>query len=142
MYIQVGYGLEGALPDATAFDITEYEIKPHFRANDYEGGLAAGIDSILKAVRGEYKGTGHTIAERRTGRNAGGGGFVFLIIFIIFMIMISRLRSKRGYRYSGFGGPFIGGWSGSSGGGWSSGGSSGFSGGGGSFGGGGAGSSW
>ena len=142
MYIQVGYGLEGALPDATAFDITEYEIKPHFRTNDYEGGLAAGIDSILKAVRGEYKGTGHTVGERRTGRNAGGGGFVFLIIFIIFMIMISRLRSKRGYRYSGFGGPFIGGWSGSSGGGWSSGGSSGFSGGGGSFGGGGAGSSW
>jgi len=142
MFIQVGYGLEGALPDATAFDITEYEIKPHFRTNDYEGGLAAGIDSILKAVRGEYKGTGHTSGERRTGRNAGGGGFVFLIIFIIFMIMISRLRSKRGYRYSGFGGPFIGGWSGSSGGGWSSGGSSGFSGGGGSFGGGGAGSSW
>jgi uncharacterized protein len=48
MYIQVGYGLEGALPDATAFDITEYQIKPRFRANDYEGGLAAGIDSIFK----------------------------------------------------------------------------------------------
>src|ERR1700731_718310 len=53
MYIQAGYGLEGALPDITAFDITEYQIKPHFRANDYEGGLAAGIDSIVKAVRGE-----------------------------------------------------------------------------------------
>src|SRR6202040_951369 len=64
MFIQVGYGLEGALPDLTAFDITEYEIKPHFRTNDYEGGLAAGIDSILKAVRGEYKGTGHTSGER------------------------------------------------------------------------------
>src|SRR5206468_2629004 len=37
MFIQVGYGLEGALPDATAFDITEYRIKPHFRSNDYEG---------------------------------------------------------------------------------------------------------
>ena len=54
MYIQVGYGLEGALPDVTAFDITEYQIKPRFRANDYEGGLAAGIDSIIKAIRGEY----------------------------------------------------------------------------------------
>src|ERR1700682_3468566 len=40
MFVQVGYGLEGALPDAIAFDITEYEIKPHFRTNDYEGGLA------------------------------------------------------------------------------------------------------
>src|ERR1700686_4221291 len=66
MFIQVGYGLEGALPDATAFDITEYQIKPHFRSNDYGGGLAAGIDSIFKAIRGEYKGTGKTVLERRT----------------------------------------------------------------------------
>jgi len=64
MYIQVGYGLEGALPDVTAFDITEYVIKPRFKANDYEGGLAAGIDAILQAVRGEYKGSGHTVRER------------------------------------------------------------------------------
>ena len=36
MFIQVGYGLEGALPDATAFDITERHIKPLFRAGNYE----------------------------------------------------------------------------------------------------------
>ena len=143
MYIQVGYGLEGALPDATAFDITEYQIKPHFRANDYEGGLAAGIDSIIKAIRGEYQGSGKTVRERA----ASGGKFpypflLFLFVMIIFSI-VSRFSRKRGYRYSGFGGPFIGGWSGGSSGGWSSGGGfSGFSGGGGSFGGGGAGSSW
>ncbi|MEP7013971.1 MAG: TPM domain-containing protein [Verrucomicrobiota bacterium] len=144
MFIQVGYGLEGALPDATAFDITEYRIKPHFKTNDYEGGLAAGIDSILQAIRGEYKGTGSTVRERQTGKSNGYGGFVLLIFFIVFMIMISRSKKRRGYRYSGFGGPFIGGWSGGSGGGWSSGGGGGggFSGGGGSFGGGGAGSSW
>ena len=144
MFIQVGYGLEGALPDATAFDITEYEVKPHFRTGDYEGGLAAGIDSMLKAIRGEYKASGVTVRERHTERNSGPGAFVFLIIFVTFMIMIARSRKRRGYRYSGFGGPFVGGWSSGSGGGWSSGGggSSGFSGGGGSFGGGGAGSSW
>src|SRR6185295_9696923 len=38
MFIQTGYGLEGALPDATAFDITEYVIKPRFKSSDYEGG--------------------------------------------------------------------------------------------------------
>src|ERR1700704_3099173 len=73
MFIQVGYGLEGALPDITAFDITENRIKPHFRNNDYEGGLAEGIDSILKAVRGEYKGTGKTVRERSSGRGNFGG---------------------------------------------------------------------
>ena len=60
MFLQVGYGLEGVLPDVTAFDITERHIKPRFRNNDYEGGLAAGIDLICKAIRGEYKGTGRT----------------------------------------------------------------------------------
>ena len=51
MFIQVGYGLEGALPDATAFDITERRMKPLFRAGNYEAGLATGIDLICKAIR-------------------------------------------------------------------------------------------
>ena len=72
MFIQVGYGLEGALPDATAFDITERHIKPLFRTGNYEAGLATGIDLICKAIRGEYKGSGKTVAERKGG---GGGGY-------------------------------------------------------------------
>jgi len=143
MFIQVGYGLEGALPDITAFDITEYHIKPHFRNGDYEGGLATGIDLICKAIRGEYKGSGKTVAEKRG--KAGAPNFLFFIIFVIVLIVVSRvMRRLGGYGYSsGRGGPIffpVGG----GGGGWSSGGggSSGFSGGGGSFGGGGAGSSW
>src|SRR5437660_7575617 len=85
MFIQVGYGLEGALPDATAFDITEYHIKPLFRNGNYEAGLAAGIDLICKAVRGEYKGTGKTVAERhaRSGGSASG-----LLPFLIFVIVL------------------------------------------------------
>ena len=149
MFIQVGYGLEGALPDATAFDITEYRIKPHFRSNDYEGGLAEGIDSILKAIHGEYKGSGQTTLERRRNR-APAPSFLFFIIFFVILSIISRImRRLGGYSYSSRrrGGPvFIPmGFGGGSGGGWSSGGGggfSGFSGGGGSFGGGGAGSSW
>jgi uncharacterized protein len=149
MFIQVGYGLEGVLPDITAFDITENRIKPRFRSNDYAGGLAIGIDSITKAIRGEYKGTGRTVKERGAHDSAGSPAFIlFFFIFIIALIILGRIgqkRGRRGYRYSSLGGPFIGGWSGGSGGGWSSGGGggfSGFSGGGGSFGGGGAGSSW
>jgi uncharacterized protein len=147
MFIQVGYGLEGALPDITAFDITEYKMKPRFRNGDYEGGLATGIDSIFKAIRGEYKGSGNTVAERNR-RGGGAPSFLFFIIFLIALIAISRImRRLGGYGYSSRrGGPifFPGG---GGGGGWSSGGGggggfSGFGGGGGSFGGGGAGSSW
>src|SRR5438045_5461265 len=97
MFIQVGYGLEGALPDITAFDITENRIKPHFRNNDYEGGLAAGIDSILKAVRGEYKGTGKTVRERSSGRRNFGGNVIFFLFFVAVLLILSRIRPRRGY---------------------------------------------
>ena len=145
MSIQVGYGLEGALPDIVAYDIRANHINPHFRSGDYEGGLSEGIDLVCKAIRGEYKGDGTTVRERQTSRNAGAPSFLFFIIFIIVLIAISRaMRRLGGYGYSsGRGGPIffpIGG----GGGGWSSGrgGFSGFSGGGGSFGGGGSSGSW
>jgi len=146
--IQVGYGLEAVLPDITAYDIRANHITPHFRSGDYEGGLGQGIDLIMKAIRGEYKGSGRTVREGQSTSSSGGiGTLIFFAIFIIALILISRANVKRGYRYSGFGGPYIGGWSGGSGGGWSSGGGggggfSGFSGGGGSFGGGGSSGSW
>ena len=143
MFIQVGYGLEGALPDITAFDITEYKMKPRFRSGDYEGGIATGIESIFKAIRGEYKGSGNTVAERHR-RGGGAPSFLFFIIFLIALIVISRIvRRLGGYGYSSRGGGPIFLPGGGGGGGWSSGGGGGgFSGGGGSFGGGGAGSSW
>lgn len=148
MFIQVGYGLEGALPDATAFDITENRIKPRFRNNDYQGGLTEGIDSILQAVRGEYTGTGKTVRE--TSRQEKGNTLVpsilLFVFFVIFLFFISKVVRSGAYHYSNSGGGWVGPFGGG-GGGWSSGdsgggGFSGFGGGGGSFGGGGAGSSW
>ncbi len=141
--IQVGYGLEGALPDITAYDIRANHIQPYFRNGDYEGGLATGIDLICKAIRGEYKGSGKAVAEQH--RGGGAPSLLFFIIFVIVLVIISRvMRRLGGYGYSsGRGGPVflpMGG-----GGGWSSGGGggfSGFSGGGGSFGGGGSSGSW
>lgn len=149
MFIQTGYGLEGALPDATCYDITHNVIAPFFKRNDYTGGLKAGVAAMMQAVRGEYKGTGRTVKEGES-KETGGGPPIGLIIFlvIVFLVIMSNRggRRRRGYGYSGFGGPYIGGFGG---GGWSGGSSSsggggfsGFSGGGGSFGGGGAGSSW
>jgi uncharacterized protein len=148
MFIQVGYGLEAALPDVTAFDITEYKIKPRFRNGDYEGGIAAGIDSIFKAIHGEYKGTGKTAFEARKTSQRTPINFVTFLIFMVALIVISKImRRLGGYGYSSRGGgpiffPTGGGGGGSSSGGGGGGGFSGFSGGGGSFGGGGAGSSW
>lgn len=51
--IEVGYGLEGALTDATSRRIIDEAILPHFRNGDMYGGLAAGVDRITAVVRGE-----------------------------------------------------------------------------------------
>jgi uncharacterized protein len=147
--IQVGYGLEGALPDLTAFDIRSRHMNPRFRTGDYAGGLEEGIDLIMKAIRGEYKGDGATTREKtRTNASSGWGPLGFLVMLIIVLTIIRLGRRRGGYGYTGFGGPFVSsGWG--SGGGWSGGGSSssgggfsGFSGGGGSFGGGGSSGGW
>ncbi len=150
MFIQTGYGLEGALPDATCYDITHNVIAPNFKQGDYTRGLQAGVAAMMQAVRGEYKGSGKTVKEQKgDGATEIPFGLIIFVFLLIFLV-VSRFARKvrRGYGYSGGGGPFFGGFGGG-GGGWSSGGGggggggfSGFSGGGGSFGGGGAGSSW
>ncbi|MEO6568619.1 MAG: TPM domain-containing protein, partial [Opitutaceae bacterium] len=149
LYFQVGYGLEPVLTDALSKRIIEEEITPRFRQGDFDGGVRAGTAAFLAAARGEYRGTGRTVADR--GRRAafgGGGGFVFLIIAAIILSLFRRLfRRDTLYTRRGRMSPWIstGGWGGGGGGGWSGGGGGGggsFSGGGGSGGGGGAGGSW
>src|SRR3974390_3581884 len=51
--IEVGYGLEGALNDATAKRIIDEIIVPDFRAGDFAGGISAGVDRIIRIVDGE-----------------------------------------------------------------------------------------
>jgi len=143
IYIQVGYGLEAVLPDATAKRIVEAEIVPRFRQKDVDGGMRAAVAAMIAATKGEYQGSGATQDDQRQSNAWNGFNVIGLIFFIILAFGISRVRSRRNYV---FGGPRGGWWlgppGGGSSGGWSSGGGGGFSGGGGSFGGGGAGGKW
>ena len=154
--IQVGYGLEGALPDVIANQIIENDIKPAFRNNTYYAGLDAAVDDIIKYTKGEYKADAK--ADNNNGNSGGGGGiFALIIIVVVILIIIFRNRGGGGQIIGGRGGasPFWwflagyilggsgrgGGWGG--GGGFGGGGGGGFGGfGGGSFGGGGASGSW
>jgi uncharacterized protein len=146
LFLQTGYGLEGVLPDALCKRIIDEQITPRFKAGDFDGGLTAGVASILAATKGEYKGTGATVADQRGDGRHSQNSFV-PIIFIAMIILIPLLRTWSYRRYGGVS-YWGGGWSGGgSSGGWSSGGGGfggggGFSGGGGSSGGGGAGGSW
>jgi uncharacterized protein len=144
LYIQVGYGLEGVLPDALCKQIIANEITPRFRTGDFTGGVQAGVQALIAATRGEYHGTGHTVADRRRG-SSGNFNPIGIGIFVL-LLVIWTILSRRGSTVYGrngriitYGG-FLGGGGGGSFGGGGGGGS--FSGGGGSFGGGGAGGSW
>ncbi|MDO9009897.1 MAG: YgcG family protein [Thiobacillus sp.] len=51
--IEVGYGLEGAIPDAIAKRVIAEVITPYFKAGDYSGGIAAGVGQLIKLIDGE-----------------------------------------------------------------------------------------
>jgi uncharacterized protein len=150
MRIQTGRGLEGALPDAVCIRIIEDEIAPHFKQQDYDGGLAAGVNAMIAASKGEYKGTGVTVNQRNAQHADSGIGLLPLlfILFVILFIIIPAIRRRGGtvYSNSGRNTPFIWFNGGGGGGGFSGGGGGGdgggFSGGGGDSGGGGASGGW
>ncbi len=141
--LEVGYGLEGAMPDALARRVLDEQVLPRFRAGDYDGGITAGVEAAIAATKGEYKGTGSTQA-RKKGRGEIPIPFpmFLLLLLLFFFVILPALRGGRRGRYwylggGGFGGGGFGGGFGGGGGG-----GGGFSGGGGSFGGGGASGSW
>jgi uncharacterized protein len=163
LFIQVGYGLEGALPDALCKRIIDLEITPAFKQGNFDAGLTSGVNAIIAATKGEYKGNGSTVGDSQNDNSAG----IFFIVIISLIVLAWIIQwfarahaysvySSRGYDHgmwywllyamfanSGSNYSDRGGWSGGGGfGGGSSGGGGGFSGGGGSFGGGGAGGSW
>lgn len=137
MRIEVGMGLEGRLTDLLAGRIVDNEIAPRFKAGDFDGGVAAGVSAMAKAVRGEYKGTGRTAGRR--GKPAGLWWIFPLVFFVIPLFL--RATAFSGSGRGRHGGSFWIGGPGGFGGGFGGGGG-GFSGGGGGFGGGGSSGSW
>ena len=51
--LQIGYGLEGAIPDARAKQILQDIIRPHFQAGDFSSGVNAGVDALITLIKGE-----------------------------------------------------------------------------------------
>jgi uncharacterized protein len=141
--IEVGYGLEGVLPDNLAARIIREEITPAFKAGSYGTGLQRGVSAIISATKGEYQGTGKTVADAE---KTGSWMFWIFVVLAIVVIIWSHTGDTV-YQRAGreiFWTVLQSGGSSRSGGGGSSwgGGGGGFSGGGGSSGGGGASGSW
>lgn len=153
--IQQGRAVEQYLTASVAGQILDYIVTPEFRKKQWYQGIDKGTDAIIQALQGKFK-----PQKQERGSFSWGQLLVILIIFGIFMLLISKsngrggrgggnytnydddvILSRRGRRtyQGGFWGFPTGGSSGGFGG--SSGGFGGF-GGGGSFGGGGASGGW
>lgn len=131
--IEVGQGLEGALPDAIASRIVHDVMIPNFKANRPGEGILAGVYEIIRYVDKEYADKNLPEPEPQTGKSSGRAllELAMLALFVIFII--AKGGGGRGYgggyRSGGFGGGGFGGGSSSGGGSWGGGGG-GFSGGG------------
>jgi len=143
--IEVGYGLEGTLPDGKCGTIIRQAIVPEFRKGNYYEGISKAFQIMGQAIGGDPSQIKLLESrEAESGHKSGVGSFfVMLILFFLVAKIISPCRKGRwyssrpggGWRSFGTGGFSSGSSSGGFGGG-------GFSGGGGGFGGGGASGHW
>jgi uncharacterized protein len=148
--IEVGYGLEGDLTDATANDIIQSDIIPLFKRGDMEGGIRVGLEAILAVLSGAKRAPAQTVAPgdaidwQSMAEDLVPFAAIGCFFAITFLMSLRRRWDKKRRRYVWYvaAGSSSGSRSGSFGS--SSGRSSGggFSGGGGSFGGGGASGKW
>ncbi len=98
--IEVGYGLEGAIPDIYAKRIIENVILPEFRNGNFAGGIAGAIDALIPLINGEdlppaVKHT-HTARSKNNGRRFSIFGF---IIFFVIMSFVRTLFKKKGLKF-------------------------------------------
>ncbi|AKM07834.1 TPM domain-containing protein [Pelagerythrobacter marensis] len=166
MRIEVGYGLEGIIPDGLAFEYVE-EMKPYFRDGDYSAGIALGAQRVINQLELPPEEAAQVAAQAEQSRQSEGGfpfgALIWLAFLFIFFVLPMFGRGRRRRYRSGMGG-VVGDivlweagkaiarglsdddWGGGGGfggfGGGGGGGFGGFSGGGGSFGGGGASGGW
>src|SRR5688572_24785978 len=98
--IEVGYGLEGTLPDATADAIIRNVIVPRFKNGNMAGGISDGVDAIIAV----FGGTGEEFTpspREALGEKLSNLVTVLFIAFFIIMMIVSFIRQhrRRGNRY-------------------------------------------
>jgi len=134
MRIEVGYGLEGAIPDALAKNIIEKSMLPFFKSGDYNAGILQGAAVVSSLIAREYNveiSALENIKITASSKKPAISDFLFLIIFVIIALIRARLfwffpasgmgRKSGGYwsgtgssggfggGFGGFGGGFSGG---------------------------------
>jgi uncharacterized protein len=89
--IEVGYGLEGAIPDAIAKRVISETIVPHFKSGDFYGGIDAGVTQLVQLIQGESLPPPAPVGSQTS--NGSSGAFLPLLIggvvagFVLSLVM-------------------------------------------------------
>jgi uncharacterized protein len=93
MRFEVGYGLEGALPDALAGRVINETIAPLFKQGDFYGGINAGLDQVIRVLDGEPL----PAPDQRWKSSQGHGvPWQFLFLLLFFSSVFSRIFGRLG----------------------------------------------
>jgi uncharacterized protein len=92
VFVAVGYGLEGVVPDGTAKQIVENELIPRFKENDLFGGVESATTVLIELTKGEYN------YQQYAQQAKSGQGFspflLFILIFFVLPILFGRKRKS------------------------------------------------
>ncbi len=95
--IEVGYGLEGAIPDNVADRVRREIMNPHFRSGDYAQGLKAGVRALGGLIEGEAL-PAPVAADHRFASDDARQWFMPALLFVLFAgrILAAMLGRVRG----------------------------------------------
>jgi len=88
--IEVGRGLEGVLTDLTSGRIIRGDISPYFKRGDYDGGITAGVSSIMQVVRGEYQAQPRDLKQGKKSAEPVFTLLLFLLVAVVFLGSFSK----------------------------------------------------
>ncbi|MGB9745340.1 MAG: TPM domain-containing protein [Bacteroidales bacterium] len=94
VFIAVGYGLEGVVPDVVVSRIVRNEIIPRFQQGDYAGGLEAAVNILIGLTGKEF-----TADEYMNRKGNTTGGVIAVVLLVLVIVLISAMTNARRSRH-------------------------------------------
>ncbi|MEM9934893.1 MAG: TPM domain-containing protein [Bacteroidota bacterium] len=94
--IEVGYGLEGAIPDLLASQVYQKDVRPYFQQNRYRDGIFNGVNTFTKLAAGEYSEEQLKRYYSNNRRSEEPSPFVVILIILIIIFILSRINRGNG----------------------------------------------
>lgn len=86
--IEVGMGLQGVLPDISASHIIREVMRPHLKSGNFDQGIAAGVDAIIAATKGEFKAPATSPRKQASHRKSSSSGILIAALIAVAVLGI------------------------------------------------------